>query len=72
MNDGEIIDAYRKMKVSLFGLIGSVQHPVQNPVREDITYGGVLVTMPDGGVKMAYLRLTFEDVPRYSETGASK
>ena len=53
------MDAHRKLKETLFGLIGSAQNPVENPVRENIEYGGVLVDTPEGP-KLAYLRLTFE------------
>lgn len=52
-------DPSRILKDAIFALIGSVQNPVENPVREDIEYGGILVDTPDGP-KRAYLRLTFE------------
>lgn len=52
----------RKLKEALFGLIGSVQNPIDNPATENASYGGVLVRTPTG-IKMAYLRLSFEDVP---------
>jgi hypothetical protein len=54
------MDVHRKLKEALFGMIGSVQNPVESPVREDAYYGGVLVDTP-AGPKVAYLRLTFED-----------
>ena len=55
-----VMDIDRRLKEMLFELIGSVQKPVDNPAREDAFCGGVLVDTPNG-VKLAYLRLTFED-----------
>ncbi|MFV1627978.1 hypothetical protein VWY34_15520 [Phaeobacter sp. JH20_02] len=53
----EDADVHRRLKEMLFELIGSVQNPVEDPVREDVCYGGVLVE--DG--KKAYLKLVFEE-----------
>jgi hypothetical protein len=57
------MDTHRRMKEALFGLIGSAQHPVENPACENLEYGGVLVNTP-AGPKVAYLRLSFEDPPQ--------
>jgi hypothetical protein len=57
------MDVQRKLKDCLFSLIGSAQQPVDNPTRQEAYYGGVLVNTPDG-MKMAYLRLSFEEPPK--------
>lgn len=54
------MDAHRAMKEAFWGLVGSVQKPVENPIDQPAQYSARIATKD--GPKIARLKLTFEDI----------